>query len=86
MVAEAGIEPARSIEQGILSPLCLPFHHSAKILFTRYKLPVTWALLVSDSSKLNNPIDFAWHPNPLSSGMRSWPMRALCMMCMTNLC
>ena len=27
MVPRAGLEPARSNEQRILSPLCLPFHH-----------------------------------------------------------
>lgn len=29
MVALAGLEPARSCEQRILSPPCLPFHHRA---------------------------------------------------------
>ena len=28
----AGLEPARPEEQGILSPLCLPFHHPSKLL------------------------------------------------------
>lgn len=27
MVPEVGLEPTRSNEQRILSPLCLPFHH-----------------------------------------------------------
>ena len=27
VVPPAGLEPARSYEQGILSPKCLPFHH-----------------------------------------------------------
>ena len=27
LVPEAGLEPARVYTRGILSPLCLPFHH-----------------------------------------------------------
>ena len=29
IVAEVGVEPTRPYGQGILSPSCLPFHHSA---------------------------------------------------------
>ena len=30
MVPVAGLEPARPCGQGILSPLCLPFHHTGQ--------------------------------------------------------
>jgi len=33
LVPRAGLEPARSNEQRILSPLCLPFHHLGLLLF-----------------------------------------------------
>ena len=32
MVLEAGLEPAQPNGQGILSPSCLPFHHSSILL------------------------------------------------------
>ena len=32
MVPEAGLEPARCLEQRILSPSCLPFHHSGNYI------------------------------------------------------
>lgn len=33
MVAETGLEPVRYCYQRILSPLCLPFHHSAMVWY-----------------------------------------------------
>ncbi len=33
MVPVAGFEPARPYGQGILSPQCLPFHHTGKALY-----------------------------------------------------
>ena len=33
VVPGAGIEPTRPCGQGILSPLCLPFHHPGKVVF-----------------------------------------------------
>ena len=38
LVPRAGVEPARSCEQRILSPLCLPFHHQgtgSRLVFER---------------------------------------------------
>ena len=35
LVPVAGLEPARLLRRGILSPLCLPFHHTGKrLLYT----------------------------------------------------
>ena len=33
MVPRAGLEPARPFGLGILSPLCLPFHHRGDCVF-----------------------------------------------------
>ena len=33
MVPRAGLEPARPFGLGILSPLCLPFHHRGNYVF-----------------------------------------------------
>ena len=35
MVPRAGLEPARPFGLGILSPLCLPFHHRGNCVFAR---------------------------------------------------
>jgi hypothetical protein len=36
-VLEAGLEPARPKEHRILSPACLPFHHSSGLCFKTQK-------------------------------------------------
>ena len=41
MVAEAGLEPARLLQQRILSPACLPFHHTAILERTIIGAPYT---------------------------------------------
>ena len=43
LVAEVGVEPTRPCGQGILSPSCLPFHHSAKHPPEKLLLPRWWS-------------------------------------------
>ena len=41
MVPRAGLEPARPFGLGILSPLCLPFHHRGNYVFAGVLRPST---------------------------------------------
>lgn len=43
MVPRAGLEPARPFGLGILSPLCLPFHHRGNYVFAGVLRPSTAA-------------------------------------------
>jgi hypothetical protein len=38
----AGLEPARANAQGILSPLCLPFHHPSEVNPAHYGRGIGW--------------------------------------------
>ena len=46
LVPEIGLEPIRSCPRGILSPLCLPFHHFGILIVTLYKKCTTGVHLV----------------------------------------
>ena len=53
MVPETGFEPVRSQELGILSPLCLPFHHSGHLIYAPHPInvPGSRGILKIDSSR-----------------------------------
>ncbi len=48
LVPKAGLEPARSCLPGILSPLCLPFHHFGKHVATWVSLGGTTQIRTGD--------------------------------------
>lgn len=62
MVPKAGLEPARSFPLGILSPVCLPFHHfGADKILSRIRLCVKRSalrnFLIKVKENYRNPKD-----------------------------